>query len=52
MWPIKEKDNRQLAAHIVAKSDLLYLAVRMRRYGSLIKIKPSGLKALIYGITF
>ena len=30
------------AAHTVAKFDLLYLAVRMRRYGSLIKINPSG----------
>ena len=27
---------------MVAKSDPLYLAVRMRRYGSLIYINPSG----------
>ena len=33
MWP---------AAHIVAKSYPLYLAVRMCRYGSLLKINPSG----------
>ena len=30
------------AAYIVAKSDLLFLAVTMRRYGSLIKINPSA----------
>ena len=33
--------KRNLAAHVVAKSGPLYLAVRMRRYGSLIKINPS-----------
>ena len=37
MWAIKEK-----VAHIVVKTYPLYLAVRMRRYGSLIKIKTSG----------
>ena len=40
MWPIRER--KYTAAHIVAKSYPLYLAVRMRRYGSLIKINPSG----------
>ena len=36
MWPIKEKENRQLLI-IVAKS---YEGIR--RYGSLININPSG----------
>ena len=35
MWPIKEKENR----HLLIKFPL---AVRMGRYGSLIKINPSG----------
>ena len=43
MWPIKEKENGN-AAHIVAKSYPLYLAVKMRRFGSLININPSGSK--------
>ena len=36
MWPIKEKENRQL---------LMYSgqAAGMRRYGSLININPSGM---------
>ena len=38
-----KSERRQTAAHIVAKSYLLWLAVRMRRYGSLININPSGL---------
>ena len=36
---IKQTDAH---AHIMAKSYLLYLAVRMRRYGSLININPSA----------
>ena len=38
MWPIKEKENRQL----LIKSYSLEQAVRMHRYGSLIKLNPSG----------
>ena len=38
MWPIKEKET---AALKVAKSYPLYLVIRRRRYGSLIKINPS-----------
>ena len=34
----KEKENRQL---LILWPNLLYLAVTMRRYGSLIKINPS-----------
>ena len=41
MWPIKEKENKQLLI-FVAKSYPLQLAVRMRRYGSLINIYPSA----------
>ena len=40
MWPIKEKEKKA-AAHILAKSYSLYQAEGMRRYGSLINIKPS-----------
>ena len=43
MWPIKEKENR-LAVHIMDKSYPLYLAVKMCRYGSLIKINPSVIR--------
>ena len=35
-------ERKQTAAHVVAKSYLLYQAARMRRYGSLININPSG----------
>ena len=38
MWPIKEKQNRQL----LAKSYPLQQAAGMRRYNSLININPSG----------
>ena len=41
MWPIKEKDNKQLLI-LKAKFYPLWLAVIMRRYGSLINIKPPG----------
>ena len=37
----KKGERKQAAAHIVAKSYSLYLAVTMRRYGSLITIYPS-----------
>ena len=36
-----KRERKLTAAHVVAKSYPLYLAVRMRRYGSLIKINPS-----------
>ena len=39
-----KRERKQTAANVVAKSYPLYLAVRMRRYGSLIKINPSGRK--------
>ena len=41
MWPIKEKENRQL---LILWPNLipLYQAVGMRCYGSLININPSG----------
>ena len=38
----QKRERKQTAVHIVANSYPLYLAVRMRRYGSLIKINPSG----------
>ena len=39
-----KRERKYIAVHIVAKSYPLYIAVRMRRYGSLIKINPSGVK--------
>ena len=39
MWPIKEKENRQLLDDVVAKSYPLF--ARMCRYGSLINIRTS-----------
>ena len=45
MWPLKEKENRQL---LVAKSYPLWQAVRMRRYSSLINIYPSDEAKLIH----
>ena len=36
----QKRERKQTAAHIVAKYYLLYLAVRMHRYGSLIKSNP------------
>ena len=36
-----KKERKYTAAHIVAKFYPLYLAVRMRRYGSLININHS-----------
>ena len=36
-----KREKKYITAHKVAKCYLLYLAVRMRRYGSLIKINPS-----------
>ena len=36
-----KREKKLTAANIVAKSYPLYLAVRRRRYGSLIKINPS-----------
>ena len=41
MWPLKEKENRQAAAHIVAK----FYPVRC--FGSLININPSDMKILL-----
>ena len=41
MWPIKEKENIYIAAHIVAKSYTLWQDVGMGRYGSPINISPS-----------
>ena len=46
MWPIKEKENRQLL-RIVANSYPLQQAAGMRRYGSLMNIYPSGLSDLL-----
>ena len=40
--------RKYTAAHKVANSYPLYLAVRMRRYGSLIKINPSGCIIILY----
>ena len=40
MWPIEEREKRPL--FFVAKSYPLLLAERLRRYGSLININPSG----------
>ena len=48
--PLKERENRQLL--IQAKSYPLYLAVRMRRYGSLIIINPSGLEKVTQSLLF
>ena len=48
MWPIKNR--KQTAAHKVAKSYPLYLAVRMRRYVSLININPSSLHKPLFAI--
>ena len=59
---VANKIERKLtAAHIVAKSYPLYLAVKMRRYGSLIRINPSyhhtcyihwGFFSILYGVYF
>ena len=43
MWPIKEKENRQLLIQWSANSYTLQQAERMCRYGSLLKINPSGI---------
>ena len=40
---VAKKRRIYTAAHIVANSYPPYLAVKRRRYGSLIKINPSGL---------
>ena len=37
-----KRERKKTAAHIVAKSYFLYLAVRMLRYGSLITSTPLG----------
>ena len=50
MWPIKEKENRRLLVHIVAKSYPLWPAVQMRRYVSLININPSGMQQILFAI--
>ena len=39
---VNKRERKYTAAHIVTKSHPLKLAVRMRRYGSLFKINPSG----------
>ena len=39
-----KRERKQTAAHIVAKSYLLYTAVKMYRYGCLININLSGKK--------
>ena len=44
-----KRERKYTAAHMVAKSYPLYLAaVRMRRYGSLIKTNPSGKNKQVY----
>ena len=52
-----KRERKQTAAHIVAKPYPLYLAVRMRRYGSLFNINPSlrcfpreSVGQLVYGL--
>ena len=47
MWSIKEKDNRHSVdnRHKVAKYYPLQQAAGMRRYGSLINIKPFAFNA-------
>ena len=47
MWPIKEKENRQVLMkwpNIIIIIKYSKLAVRMLRYGSLINIIPYGEK--------
>ena len=39
-----KRERKQTAAHIVARSYSLYLAVKMCRYGSLININPSAIR--------
>ena len=46
MWPIKEKENRQLVI-LSPKFYPLWQAVQMHRYGSLIDIDHSALKEII-----
>ena len=41
MWPIRKRERKQTAAHIVVNSDTLWQAAEMCRYGSLIAINPS-----------
>ena len=43
-----KRERKLTSAHIVAKSYLLWQAVRLRRYGSLININPSVLDQVLF----